>query len=420
MSPLRRWLIMACLSLSGGFIYLIPFLREVYYIPLQQALDINNTQLGVLMGVFGTTSLITYFPGGWLADRCSARNLITFSMLATGFTGLYFAAFPSYTMSVALHAFWGVTCSLTFWSAMIKATRNWAPPEEQGRAFGILESGRGIAEVAGSTAFLAVFAWLGSGKLALSWVVILLSVSNLACGVMAWFVLEDSAQQVREPTRERIGLQQVLTVLRMPVVWQISIVILTAYAAYWGSFYFTPYATDVFLMSVVFGGAIGVGKMWIKPLAALAAGFLADRVGISKTVVWCFVVSIVSFTVFVLTPGSPDLVALLMVNTAIASLAIFALRGIYYALLEEGGIPVAVTGTAAGVVSVFGFTPDVFMPLLGGVLLDSYPGGTGYRYFFGFIVVLSIVGLLSALAIQRTSSSSLRSTGAPGSEGEHS
>ena len=37
---------MACLCLSGGFIYLIPFLREVYYIPLQEALDINNTQLG--------------------------------------------------------------------------------------------------------------------------------------------------------------------------------------------------------------------------------------------------------------------------------------------------------------------------------------------------------------------------------------
>ena len=398
---------MACLCLSGGFIYLIPFLREVYYIPLQQALNINNTQLGVLIGVFGATALITYFPGGWLADRFSAKKLITLSMLATGFTGLYFASFPSYTISIALHAFWGVTCSLTFWSAMIKATRNWAPPEEQGRAFGILESGRGIAELGGSTAFLAVFAWLGSGKLALSWVVILLSLSNLACGIMAWYVLDDSVQEEDDPTRNKIGLQEVLTVLKLPVVWLISIVIMTAYAAYWGSFYFTPYATDVFLMSVVFGGAIGVGKMWLKPLAALGAGFLADRVGISKTVAWCFVISILSFSVFVFAPGSPGLVALLVVNTAIASFAIFALRGIYYALLEEGGIPLAVTGTAAGVVSVFGFTPDVFMPLLGGVLLDAYPGSAGYRYFFAFIVILSIIGLLAALAIHRSSRKSV-------------
>jgi hypothetical protein len=38
---------MACLCLSGGIIFMIPFLHEVYYIPLQKALDINNFQLGV-------------------------------------------------------------------------------------------------------------------------------------------------------------------------------------------------------------------------------------------------------------------------------------------------------------------------------------------------------------------------------------
>jgi predicted MFS family arabinose efflux permease len=395
---------MACLCLSGGFIYLIPFLREVYYIPLQEALGITNTQLGVLMSVFGATALITYFPGGWLADRFSARKLITLSMVATGVTGLYFATFPSYPISVALHAFWGVTCSLTFWSAMIKATRNWAPPEQQGKAFGILESGRGIAEVVGSTALLAVFALLGSGEFALSWVVIGFSAINIAIGVMAWYSLEETGREGLDPVEKRIGLQQIVTVLKLPAVWLISIVIMAAYSAYWGSYYFTPYATDVFLMSVVFGGAIGVGKMWVKPLAALGAGFLADRAGISKTVVWCFAVVIVSFGVFIFAPGNSNLVALLIVNTAIASVAIFALRGIYYALLEEGAIPLAVTGTAAGVVSVFGYTPDVFMPLVGGALLDRYPGRVGYNYLFLVIVILSVLGLLSALDIYRSSS----------------
>jgi nitrate/nitrite transporter NarK len=404
MSKMRRWLIMACLCLSGGIIFMIPFLREVYYIPLQKALGISNTQLGVLMSVFGAASLITYFPGGWLADRFSARKLITLSMLLSGFSGLYFASFPSYPISVVLHGFWGVTCSLVFWSAMIKATRNWAPREEQGRAFGILESGRGIAEMASSTAFLAVFAWLGSEKFGLSWVIILFSILELLIGIMAWFVLEDTVRGDSESGKQKIGLQQINTVLKMPAVWLISVVILAAYSAYWGSFYFTPYATEVFLMSVVFGGAIGAGKMWLKPFAALGAGFLADRVGIAKTVSWSFVILIMSFGVFIFTPGNPGLVALLIVNTAVASSAVFALRGIYYALLEEGEIPLLVTGTAAGFVSVLGFTPDVFMPMLGGVLLDKYPGGTGYKYLFAIIVIFCVFGLLSALAIQRRKS----------------
>jgi nitrate/nitrite transporter NarK len=401
MSTLRRWLIMACLSLSGGIIYLLPFLREVYYLPLQKALGVSNTQLGVLMSVFGAAALLTYFPGGWLADRVSPRKLITFSMLATGLSGLYFATFPSYPLSIAIHGFWGITCSLTFWGAMIKATRNWAPSTEQGRAFGILESGRGIAELATSTAFLAVFAKLGSGKLALSWVIILFSITDILIALLAWFTLLDTTREEGEPkgARPKVGPRQVLAVLKMRVVWLISVVIMAAYGAYWGSYYFTPYATDAFLMSVVFGGAIGVGKMWLKPLSALGAGFLADKAGTSRTVAWCLAILIGSFGVFVLIPGNPKLILVLIVNTAVASLAIFALRGIYFALLEEGGIPLVVTGTAAGIVSVVGFTPDVFMPIVGGVLLDRYPGGLGYRYFFGLIVMLCVLGLLASLII---------------------
>jgi nitrate/nitrite transporter NarK len=401
MSVFRRWLVMVCLCLSGGIIFLLPFLREVYYIPLQKALSLSNTQLGVLMSVFGAVALLTYFPGGWLADRISSRKLISFSMLATGLAGFLFATFPSYPVSIAIHGFWGVTCSLTFWGAMIKTTRNWAPAAKQGKAFGVLESGRGIAELASSTALLAVFAGLGGGKPGLARVIILFSVIDVLLAVMAWFTLVDAEHEGGRPGEDgpKTELRQMLRVLRMPVVWLMSVVILAAYSAYWGAYYFTPYATDVFLMSVVFGGAIGVGKMWVKPLAALGSGFLADRVGVARTVAWSFGILVPSFAVFMLTPGTPKLVAILIVNTAVASLAIFALRGIYFALLEEVGIPLAITGTAAGLMSAVGFTPDVFMPLLGGVLLDRYPGGRGYRYFFGFIVVLCVLGFLASLAI---------------------
>jgi len=401
MSAFRRWLMMACLCLSGGIIYLLPFLREVYYIPLQKALNLTNTEVGVMMSVFGAISLLTYFPGGWLADRVSSRKLITFSMLATGLAGYGFATFPSYPLSIAVHGFWGMTCSLTFWGALIKATRSWAPGTHQGKAFGILESGRGVAEVVSSTALLAVFARLGGGKIGLSRVIVLFSTIDILLAVMAWFVIVDKAEDRRKPGKVRasIGIKQIFLVLKMPLIWLMSLVILAAYSAYWGSYYFTPYATDVFLMSVVFGGAIGVGKMWVKPLSALGAGFLADRIGVAKTVVWSFGILIPSFGVFVLTPGHPKLVMVLILNTAVAALAIFALRGIYFALLEEGGIPLAITGTAAGFMSAIGFTPDIFMPMLGGVLLDRYPGGLGYRYYFGFIVALCFMGFLSSLVI---------------------
>jgi len=399
-NTVRRWLIMTVMSLSGGIIFLLPFLQEVYYRPLADALSLTNTEVGSLLSIFGLTSLISYFPGGWLADRVSPRKLITVSLATTGLAGLYFSTFPSYRISLAIHAIWGVTITLLFWGAMIRATRNWAPPEECGKAFGILETGRGLGEVLSSVAFLAVFAALGSSDSALSVVVTQFSLLILVLGVLAWFSLEDNVtDEDSDGENSTVGLSEIISVLKMPAVWLIATVILTGYCAYWGAFRFTSYATDIFALSVTIAAAISVGKMWLKPVAALIAGFVADKFGIARTVSYLFMFLIVSFTVFAFLPGDTSLLPLMLFNIILASLAIFAMRGIYFALLEEGGVPMVVTGTAAGIVSAVGFTPDIFMPLLGGVLLDNYPGPVGYRYFFLTTAAICCVGLAASTII---------------------
>ena len=298
-------------------------------------------------------------------------------------------------MSILIHGFWGGCISLVFWCAMIKATRDWAPAEEQGRAFGILEGGRGVSEVLSSSIFLAVFAWLGSNASALAQVIILFAVTNVVLAFMAWFILDDNLGDSAENKEERVGLKEVIEVLKMPVVWLITLVVLTAYSAYWGSYYFAPYATDVYGLSVVMGGAVGVGKMWIKPFAAVGAGFIADRIGVSKTVFYFFVLMTVNFFVFGFIPGGKAFLVLMLINATIVSVAIFSLRGIYFALLEECGVAPLVTGTAVGVISAIGFTPDVWMPLIGGFILENYPDN-GYRYFFFVIAALCAMGTVAA------------------------
>ncbi len=389
---------MAVMSFSGGAIFLLPFLQEVYYIPLAEALDLNNTQVGGLLSIFGTFSLLSYFPGGWLADRLSPRKLMTCSLVLTGGAGLYFSTFPSYEISLAIHALWGVCISLLFWGALIRTTRNWAPPEEQGRAFGILETGRGIGEVLPSMGFLAVFAALGSSSLALAQVVILFSILFIALGAVSWFVMEDDVGH-DEGSNEKVGLAEIIGVLKMPVVWLITVVILTAYCGYWGLFRFTPYATEVFALSVTVGAVISVGKMWLKPIAALVAGFVADHFGIAKSMIWLFVLLISSYCVAAAIPGEAEFVPIMLISLTVASITVFAMRGIYFALLEEGGVPATVTGTATGVVSAVAFTPDIFMPLLGGVLVDQYPGPEGYRFFFLSTAGICAVGLIASLII---------------------
>jgi len=393
---------MTVTSISGGIIFLLPFLQEVYYKPIALALSLSNTQVGSLMSAFGITSLICYFPGGWLADRVSPKKLISISLLLTGVAGLYFATLPSYELSIAIHAFWGVSITFLFWGAMIRVTRNWAPADEQGRAFGILETGRGLAEVLSSMALLAVFAALGSGDSALSAVIFQCSAFTVLLGVLAWFVLEDDTEgDKNSPSEPKVGISEIVSTLKMPIVWLIGTVVLTGYCAYWGTFRFTSYSSDIFMLSVTIAAAISVGKVWLKPLAAVVAGFIADKFGIARSVAVLFLVLIASFSFFAVLPGASSWLPVMLLNVAVASLAVFAMRGIYFALLEEGGIPLAVTGTAAGIVSTIGFTPDIFMPLLGGVLLDTFPGQTGYRYFFLATAAICSVGLVASLIIYK-------------------
>ena len=404
MNRLRRSLVMAVLCTSGGAIFNLPYVFEIWYVPLQQAMGLSKTQMGVLMGVFGGVSMAAYFPGGWLADRLSPRKLITVAMIATGVGGFYFATFPNYESLLALHAFWGLSISLVFWNAMIKGTRDWAPSSEQGRAFGILEAGRGVVEVIPSTILLAVFAWLGSTDAALATVILCFSVLNIVLGLAAWWILEDprtSGEPDLQSKKPRDGWAQVMSVLKMPTVWLTAVIIMAANSAYWGTYYFTPYASEVFLMSVAMAGLLSVARMWVKPFSALVSGFVADRFGISRTVACCMLLTAISFALFAMTPAKQALLPLVVVNVAVAAVGIFALRGIYWALLNEGGIPVALTGTAAGVASAIGFIPDIYMPLLSGVLLDGYPGPLGYRLLFAGIAAMAAVGVLAAFLIMR-------------------
>jgi len=403
MTVFEKWLTMALLCLSGSIIFWMPFFSEIYYVPMQNAFGFSKTQMGVLSSTFGFMSLVGYFPGGWLADRISPRKLITFALAITAVSGFVFATLPSFEVCLVLYGFWGISTAFIFWSAMIKATRNWGGKDEQGHAFGALEGGRNFVDLASSTIVLAIFAYRGSDDAALSEIILLLSLSTLVLAMAVWTIMKDRITPQDQVQKESMAptMADVIEVLKLPIVWLISLIIMTAYSGLWGAIYFTPYATEVFALGVVWGGAVGVGKYWLAAIAAIIAGLIADKIGAAKAVLGCFVLMTAGFLVFGLIPGGPDLVLLLIINVAVISSAVYALRGIYFSLLEQGCIPIAVTGTATGIISVIGYTPDVFLPALAGVILDANPGAEGYQNLFLFISVLSFLGLIAAYVVYR-------------------
>jgi MFS family permease len=81
--------------------------------------------------------------------------------------------------------------------------------------------------------------------------------------------------------------------------------------------------------------------------------------------------------------------------------AVFALRGVYFALLEETGTPRHLTGTTVGAVSFIGYTPEVFFGPLSGRILDRSPGLEGHQDYFLLLAVFALLGLAAAAWLAR-------------------
>ena len=128
------------LIVAGEAVYALPFHVTRFFRPtVLEVFGLTNTELGTAMAVYGVVAMLSYFPGGPLADRFPARKLLALSLWATAAGGLYMSTLPGFRGSVIVWGFFGFTTILLFWAALIRATRDWGGNVEQGRAYGLLD-----------------------------------------------------------------------------------------------------------------------------------------------------------------------------------------------------------------------------------------------------------------------------------------
>ena len=402
------------LILAGEAVYALPFhVTRFFRSSVLETFGLTNTELGTAQAVYGVIAMLAYFPGGPLADRFSARKLLAVSLWTTAAGGLYMSTLPGPRGALLVWGFFGITTILLFWAALIRATREWGDSETQGRAYGLLEGGRGMLAALlasfGAAAFALLFpegfasASFADKKQAVRLVIHGYTLVTALAGVFVWFALKDGAANEQrsehwDPHRESVWAH-VRQVLKLPAVWLISGVVICAYVGYKGFDNYSLYAVQGFGLDDVEAARITAIGAWMRPIAALGAGLLGDRFLVSRMTVLCFCALLVSQVIFALLTPQPSLEWALLVNILIGSSAAFGLRGLYYALLEESRVPVAVTGTAVGLISVLGYTPDIFVSYIGGVLLDSAPGLQGHQYFFWFIAAFAGIGVAVSLAL---------------------
>ena len=81
-------------------------------------------------------------------------------------------------------------------------------------------------------------------------------------------------------------------------------------------------------------------------------------------------------------------------------IGIYAMRGLYFALIEEAKIPLLITGTVIGIISLIGYTPDIFMSLVSGFILGENPTIIEYQTLFRIVMLFPLIGILATIGFR--------------------
>lgn len=392
---LRKNFITILLIAAGGtIIYGLPYFRYDYYDAYLATYNLTNTQMGVFGSIFGVFGMVSYLFGGFVVDKFSIKTVLSTSLILTGIGGFLHLLPLSYGALIALYALWGFTSLFAFWPACVKAVRMLSDSTDQGKGYGIFEGARGVA--AAIMAPLGVLAFsMGAKRLddamGMKYIIIFYSVITVLSGILVFLKMDNEKMD----SDEKVEFKDLGAVLKMPGVWIIGIVTFCTYVFALSVYYFIPYATSLLGMAVVFGATLAAFKRYISPISNVGGGFLSDKIGTSNLLIISFIVMALGTAAILLLP----LKASMAIIFAIIYLVIYFFFNVNYALtwamMEEGKIPLKVSGTAAGVISTIGYLPEIFISLLAGNLLDKYPGVTGYRYFFIFLIFMMVLGILS-------------------------
>ena len=402
-SKARKYLTIIALGLAGGSIYFIPYVKYVFYDAQLAAMGINNTQSGLLLTMYTIGNMVLYIPGGYLADKVSTKKALIISLVATSVLTWVYAFSLNFVVSMIIWLGLSFSTAFVFWSALMKAVRIVGTEEEQGFMYGLYYACNGIA--AALTSFISLYAYNTAGEDIKSGFVRGVNASGvvvlIAAICLVFLMKEDAGKVTTESDDDKISLPMVGKVLKSPVVWILSIVILCGYGLKSSVSYFNPYLTEVVGVSAVNSGIFSIINNYLLLLLAPVGGILADKV-FKSTCKWLsvsFVILAVLFGGVLLIPSdiSPMVAS---IYTLLPGAVTMMMYGVVFSSVSEAGISRTMTGTVIGISSIIGYIPDSIYSVIFGKWLDN-KGAAGYTNIFIFLVASGILGAVLAFWIYR-------------------
>lgn len=396
------------LGFVGAMIYGLPYFRNYFYDAYIKIYHLSNAEMGSLGSMYGVMGLFSYLFGGILADKFSTKKLLEYSLIFAGLGGFLHLLTHSYLLLLGIYLLWGVTSLLTFYPALMKTVREQADDEQQSRAYGIFDGTRGLTSIFHLTVATAIFGFF-SAKLStaagINWIIAFYSITLIICGFLIMAFFHETKKSISE--KSNFHMSSIVKAAKFPAVWLIGFIMFACYTFFMSIYYFTPYASNVVGLSPVLAAAVTVSAQYFRVFAAPIGGIFSDKVGRIKVAIISFS-SMAVGTIFILASSvvrgfmQPSL---LILGSIIIYFATYSTFGILFSFLQEGNIPVELSGVAIGISSTIGYLPEILVPLVIGQLLDKFTGSTGYFIYFTIMFIFAIIGIILCYVWKRFISS---------------
>ena len=394
--------------LAAESIYILPYvLARVFRPTFLDVFNLTNLELGGLFSTYGIVAFFSYLYGGVLADRYSPRKLLSISLIFTSLGGLIMMTYPSYLIMQLLFAYWGFTTVFIFWAPMLKATRAIGGVKMQGKTFSFLDGGRGI--VASSIGLIGVLIFsvlitedvssltLSEKQEVFKYVIGASSLIVFIIGIVVYTYLK-----IELKDDEKIGnIKSLLKLVKLKSVWLISFIILCAYMGYKITDVYSLYASEVMLFDEINAARVGALQQYLRPIVCISVAFFTDKNGNINNILIGFFVMMLGSILFASGLIRVSMNMLFFISLIIVATGTYAIRGLYFSVLKDGKIPYILSGTAIGLISMVGYSPDIFATPLYGYLLDNYPGIKGHQYVYLILFISSIFGIYVSLKFKK-------------------
>ena len=394
--------------LAAESIYILPYvLARVFRPTFLDVFNLTNLKLGGLFSIYGIVAFFSYLYGGVLADRYSPRKLLSISLIFTSLGGLVMMTYPSYFVMQLLFAYWGFTTVFIFWAPMLKATRSIGGLKKQGKTFSFLDGGRGI--VASSIGLIGVFIFsilitknvssltLSEKQEVFKYVIGASSLIVFIIGIVVYKYL-----RIELKDDEKIGnIKSLLELAKLKSVWLISFIILCAYMGYKITDIYSLYASEVMLFDEINAARVGALQQYLRPIVCISIAFFTDKNGNINNILIGFFVMMVGSILFASGLIKVSMNMLFIISLIIVATGTYAIRGLYFSILKDGKIPYILSGSAIGLISIVGYSPDIFATPLYGYILDNYPGIRGHQFVYLILFLSSLIGIYVCLKFKK-------------------